>query len=148
MKARLLKGVKGGKGFTLVEVIVVAVIVLILAAVAIPLYLGYVRDARKDVATNIASEIGQLLAAEIAQGRLSQPIDLNAMTHTIPPERPGDSPQQVVQAIGEGEANVNKVIVPADYKATLDGDYVVVTYVKDENIFGRFLFTEATRGGM
>ncbi|MDR0305834.1 MAG: prepilin-type N-terminal cleavage/methylation domain-containing protein [Chitinispirillales bacterium] len=41
-------------GFTLVEVIVVAVIVLILSAVAIPMYNGYVRQARQDTAQNLA----------------------------------------------------------------------------------------------
>jgi len=41
-------------GFTLVEVIVVAVIVLILSAVAIPLYNGYIRDARWNTVTNLA----------------------------------------------------------------------------------------------
>jgi len=42
------------KGFTLVEVIVVAVIVLILSAVAIPLYNGFIRDARQDAAQSLA----------------------------------------------------------------------------------------------
>ena len=41
-------------GFTLVEVIVVAVIVLILSAVAIPMYNGYVRGARQDTVDNLA----------------------------------------------------------------------------------------------
>ncbi|MCL2182933.1 MAG: prepilin-type N-terminal cleavage/methylation domain-containing protein [Chitinispirillia bacterium] len=41
-------------GFTLVEVIVVAVIVLILAAVAIPMYNGFVRQARLDTVNNLA----------------------------------------------------------------------------------------------
>ncbi|MCL2688678.1 MAG: prepilin-type N-terminal cleavage/methylation domain-containing protein [Chitinispirillia bacterium] len=42
------------QGFTLVEVIVVAVIVLILSAVAIPMYNGYVRGARQDTVNNLA----------------------------------------------------------------------------------------------
>ncbi|MFW5813350.1 MAG: prepilin-type N-terminal cleavage/methylation domain-containing protein, partial [Fibrobacterota bacterium] len=42
------------KGFTLIEVIVVAVIVAVLAAVAIPLYNGYIHDTRQDVVDNLA----------------------------------------------------------------------------------------------
>lgn len=42
------------KGFTLVEVIVVAVIVSILAAVAIPNYQQYLEDSRQDAVDNIA----------------------------------------------------------------------------------------------
>jgi prepilin-type N-terminal cleavage/methylation domain-containing protein len=42
------------KGFTLVEVIVVAVIVLILSAVAIPMYNGFVKNARQDTVVNLA----------------------------------------------------------------------------------------------
>jgi prepilin-type N-terminal cleavage/methylation domain-containing protein len=42
------------RGFTLVEVIVVAVIVLVLAAVAIPMYNGYVEGARREAVENLA----------------------------------------------------------------------------------------------
>jgi len=45
---------KKRSGFTLVEVIVVAVIVLVLSAVAIPMYNAYVRQARRDTANNLA----------------------------------------------------------------------------------------------
>lgn len=59
---------KNQKGFTLVEVIVVAVIVAVLAAVAVPLYLGYVRDSRTNVCQNNAGTIAGALAAANAKG--------------------------------------------------------------------------------
>jgi type IV pilus assembly protein PilA len=54
---------KNEKGFTLVEVIVVAVIVAVLAAVAIPLYIGYINDANMNSATNCAGAAASFLAA-------------------------------------------------------------------------------------
>jgi prepilin-type N-terminal cleavage/methylation domain-containing protein len=45
---------KGQYGFTLVEAIVVAAIVAILAAVAIPLYSGFVQSQREETTKNIA----------------------------------------------------------------------------------------------
>lgn len=56
------------KGFTLVEVVVVAVIVLVLAAVAIPLYSGYVMDSRQAVIENEASEIASFLGTVVETG--------------------------------------------------------------------------------
>lgn len=50
-----------GRGFTLVEVIVVAVIVAVLALVSILLYMGYVRDARLQVIENVASSAASYL---------------------------------------------------------------------------------------
>jgi prepilin-type N-terminal cleavage/methylation domain-containing protein len=45
------------RGFTMVEIIVVSAIVMILAAVAIPMYLAYVEGARKDAAANLAGTV-------------------------------------------------------------------------------------------
>ena len=47
------------KGFTLIEVLVVAVIVAILAAVAIPAYNAYIRNSKEKVALNFAATVAQ-----------------------------------------------------------------------------------------
>ena len=57
------KSLNTSEGFTLVEVIVVAVIVAVLAAVAIPLYLNYVTTSRNQVAQNTAGGIATFCAA-------------------------------------------------------------------------------------
>ena len=42
------------KGFTLIEAIVVSVIIAVLAAIAIPIYNGYLNDARQNSVDNLA----------------------------------------------------------------------------------------------
>jgi prepilin-type N-terminal cleavage/methylation domain-containing protein len=49
---------KRQNGFSLVEVIVVAVIVGVLAAVGIPIYAGYMRDQRQMTVDNLAETAG------------------------------------------------------------------------------------------
>ena len=56
------------KGFTLIEVMVVAVIVAILAAVAIPAYNGYVERAGNNVAMNVAGTIASGVQTWISEG--------------------------------------------------------------------------------
>ncbi len=52
---------KDEKGFTLVEVIVVAVIVAVLALVGIQLYQGYATEARRNTAENLAASAASFL---------------------------------------------------------------------------------------
>lgn len=54
---------KNQRGFTLVEVIVVAVIVAAMAAVAVPVYLNYVNNSRLNAATNAAGATASFLAS-------------------------------------------------------------------------------------
>ncbi len=49
------------KGFTLMELMVVIVIVAILAAVAVPLYINYVKDAQR---TDAKAAIGAIITAQ------------------------------------------------------------------------------------
>jgi prepilin-type N-terminal cleavage/methylation domain-containing protein len=63
MKAVFGKG--QDQGFTLIEMLIVILIIGILAAVAAPLYLGYVRDARTAEAKSVA---GALWTSVQAQG--------------------------------------------------------------------------------
>jgi prepilin-type N-terminal cleavage/methylation domain-containing protein len=56
------------QGFTLVEVIVVAVIVAALAAVSVPLYLNYVTSSRANAAANAAGSVASFMGACSNQG--------------------------------------------------------------------------------
>jgi prepilin-type N-terminal cleavage/methylation domain-containing protein len=47
----------GSAGFTLVEVLVVAIIISILAAVAVPLYTGYIKDQKRKAAVTVAQTV-------------------------------------------------------------------------------------------
>jgi prepilin-type N-terminal cleavage/methylation domain-containing protein len=74
------KMLKNQKGFTLVEVIVVAVIVAVLAAVAIPLYLGYIESSKVNIANNTAGSAASCLAA----ARNSSAPDANFPSPLLP----------------------------------------------------------------
>jgi len=57
------------KGFTLIEVLVVAVIVAVLAAVAIPAYNGYIKSSKEKVALNTAATVASALATYYSENQ-------------------------------------------------------------------------------
>ena len=72
--------IRGQKGFTLVEVIVVAIIVAALAAVAIPLYNSYVSTSRNNAAANAAGSVASFMGACMNQTGTVTPSTITAPT--------------------------------------------------------------------
>lgn len=70
---RLLPGSRTHSGFSLVEVLVVSVIAAVLAAVAVPVYTGYINSQREEVARNIAQSAAA--AANIYTRRTGAEVD-------------------------------------------------------------------------
>jgi prepilin-type N-terminal cleavage/methylation domain-containing protein len=96
------------RGFTLVEVIVVAVIVAVLALVAVMLYMGYIHDARKNVVENVAAS-----AASFINSAENNGITVNATTF---PQLTGG--QQWTVILQSGNSCIHKC--PANVTITLD----------------------------
>jgi len=63
---RMIRSMKNRRGFTMLELMVVVIIVAVLAAVAVPLYTGYIKKARVSEAE---ARLGQILTAAKAFGQ-------------------------------------------------------------------------------
>lgn len=90
---------KKQQGFTLVEVIVVAVIVAVLAAVAIPLYMGYIKDSRNNVCQNNAASIAATLQAKLSQNS-SYTVPSGVQTNLIISSEDGTSNSSIILPTG------------------------------------------------
>jgi type IV pilus assembly protein PilA len=76
--------IRGQKGFTLVEVIVVAIIVAALAAVAIPLYNNYVTTSKNNAAANCAGSVASFMGACLNQSGTPGGITLADQAGPLP----------------------------------------------------------------
>jgi prepilin-type N-terminal cleavage/methylation domain-containing protein len=107
-----IKSKKSQQGFTLVEVIVVAVIIAILAGVAIPLYLNYINNSRLNTASNAAGSAASFAGACMAGGGV---INLAAGASV-------DGPTPILCTDGTGDGS--SLIVPENITLTRTGNVI------------------------
>ena len=105
--------VKNIKGFTLVEVIVVAAMVAILAAVAIPLYMGYLRDTRIDVGNNVGGSLASSGGATVVL-QLTVPVG-----SYVSPARPASAIHVTFPNSSNAPDYPNQVLIPNRYTAVM-----------------------------
>jgi type IV pilus assembly protein PilA len=115
---------KNQKGFTLVEVIVVAVIVAVLAAVTIPLYMGYIKDSRINVANNTAGTVASAFGATKQQNATNVPAAQQYVSGAVI-SLPGES------------GTPNNIIVPLEFTVTTTANTVVCNSTKDVTAFSK-----------
>jgi len=130
----MTKLLKNNKGFTLVEVIVVAVIVLILAAVAIPLYNGYVRDSREAVLENAAGATASAFGAAFSTGvQLSDVTGNNSVgpSTIVFPSKPNSTDSITLQIPKNVRINITANAAIAKFDPAITGiDSAMVQYTR------------------
>lgn len=119
---------KAKKGFTLVEVIVVAVIVAILAAVAIPIYQSYVSDSRNNSAKNAGGAVASFLGACVAASGTANGTGAEG----------NDGAASVTVGCS---ANTTTSILPQDIVITISATAVTAKHAKGDSTY---TFTYAT----
>jgi prepilin-type N-terminal cleavage/methylation domain-containing protein len=122
-----MKKAKQSKGFTLIELIIVIVIVGILALVSVPIYNGYVRNAR--------SSEGRALVGAVSSAEQVYAVEHNGVFIAVPTATPQVGTNQIaVNATNLNWFHTYAVALTANgytVTATGDGDAagVIVTLV-------------------
>ena len=114
---------KNKKAFTLVEAIVVAVIVAILAGAGIPFFMGYLNDARIDSARTTIELVG---AAVMHTHNRGKGIDTQDDWDAVGITDPGDKDWTFTfgtLASNAGDATVKDYAINATYKNGSSGTY-------------------------
>ncbi len=103
----------GQRGFTLVEVMVVIAILAILAAIAIPVYSQYIKDAKIGRAENSLVLLSTLME-RYYQNNNAYPASQTLVANAIPGWNPGNNPNPLfTYAIQNPDPGVCSVAAPA-----------------------------------
>jgi type IV pilus assembly protein PilE len=121
---------RGRKGFTMIELMVVVVVVGILASIAVPMYGKYVKNARMTEATGRMGEIITACKAwaqehQDGSGNPTWPDDNAAVAGSIVDVTATENFTYTLE--GNGNANTGSLVVTATGRARMNGVGVEVT---------------------
>lgn len=121
---------QGRKGFTMIELMVVVVVVGILASIAVPMYGKYVKNARLTEATGRMGEIITACKAwaqehQDGSGNPTWPDDNAAVAGSIVDVTATENFTYTIE--GNGNANTGSLVVTATGRAKMNGVGVEVT---------------------
>ncbi len=117
-----------GKGFTLIELMIVVAIIGILAAVAIPQYQNYVARAQVSEALSLASG-AKTAVAEYFSTNGTFPADNPTAGLSDPDDISGNYVESVTVSVADGKALITALFSSTDAHSKLQGYSMVLTAV-------------------